>query len=64
MNQALYAHMNNKRKMKKKKENTTFWLLAVVLRLILWQKEILFLYFTGVGKESKWKMCVKIASRC
>jgi hypothetical protein len=22
MNQALYAHMNNKRKMKKKKENT------------------------------------------
>jgi hypothetical protein len=24
MNQALYAHMNNKRKMKKKKENVVF----------------------------------------
>jgi hypothetical protein len=29
MNQVLYAHMNNKRKMKKKKKNTCFKIFSV-----------------------------------
>jgi hypothetical protein len=31
MNQALYAHMNNKRKMKKEKENSAFTCICISL---------------------------------
>jgi hypothetical protein len=33
MTQALYAHMNNKRKMKKRKKKTSFWVNPVTLLL-------------------------------